>query len=207
MKKINKKEALLLLKKANKMNKGQWYEHSLNAAMICERFARNLNLDTEYAYCIGILHDIGRRFGITGARHAYDGYIYLKELGYENIGRYCLTHSYFLKNVRNTPAFWDLSEEEEKFMDEYLNKLEYNLYDKIIQLADAMALPNGITIAERRFIDVYLRKGVNSNTVENWKAFYKMQEEIESNLGFSIYKLFPEVKNVDEFLIKDILIY
>lgn len=204
---MNREKALLLLKEANQINCGRWYEHSLNVAAVCERFAENMSLDSEYAFCIGVLHDIGRRFGVTGARHAYDGYTYLKELGYEDIGRYCLTHSYFVKNVRNTPAFWDLTKEEEVFMDAYLNKTQYNLYDKIIQLADALALPEGITTAERRLIDVYLRKGVDGNTIDNWKAFYKIQEEVESILGFSIYKLFPEVKNIDQFLIKDVLTY
>lgn len=204
---INRKVALSLLEEANKMNKGPWYEHSINTAIVCERFAKVLGLDIEYAFCIGVLHDIGRRFGITGARHLYDGYVYLKELGYEDIGRYCLTHSYFVKNIRNTPAPWDLTDEEAKFIENYIDNTEYDLYDKIVQIADAIALPSGFTIAERRFIDVYLRYGVNSKTVENWKAFYKLQEEIETILGFSIYKLFPETKDIDQFLIKDILKY
>ena len=204
---MNREKALMLLDEANEMNKGPWYEHSLNTAIVCERLAKNLDLNHEYAYCIGLLHDIGRRFGKTGPRHSYDGYVYLKEIGYEDFGRYCLSHSYVVKNVRNIPGICDLNEEEDKFVATYLNEIEYNLYDKIIQLADAIALPNGLTNIERRLIDVYLRYGVNNNTVDNWKGYYKIQEEIEEILGFSIYKLFPEVKNIDNFLIKDILTY
>ena len=35
-------------------------EHSYRVAENCERLAKKLNLDVEFAYAMGILHDIGR---------------------------------------------------------------------------------------------------------------------------------------------------
>ena len=39
------------------------------------------DLDVEQAVICGLLHDIGRRYGVTYLAHVYDGYRYLMELG------------------------------------------------------------------------------------------------------------------------------
>jgi len=208
MRELDRTEAYDLLMEASKMNPGKWIEHSINVAKITEKLADKLGLDKNKAYVYGLLHDIGRREGITGTRHIIDGYNYLQELGYEDVSRYCLTHSYFIKDVTYIYGKSDMSEEEVKFVQNYLDNVEYNLYDKLVQIGDCMGLPDGITYIERRLIDVHLRHGVNHMTVNNWKAIFKLQNEIEDNLGYSIYKVFPEIeKEISNKLIKDILTF
>lgn len=203
----DRNKAYDILMEASKLNPGRWVTHSINVAKVTSKFAEALELDEDKAYVYGLLHDIGRRVGVTGARHIIDGYNYLKDLGYEDVARYCLTHSYLIRDIKFLLGKWDFTIEEEEFVKQYLKNVEYDIYDKIVQLADRIALPDGITIIERRLIDIYIRHGVNENTVEDWKATYKIQEEIEEKIGYSIYKLFPEVKeSFDSKLIKDILI-
>lgn len=195
-----------ILEEASKLNPGKWVEHSKNVAKVTSKLAEALGLDTNKAYIYGLLHDIGRRVGVTGTRHIIDGYNYLKNLGFEEVGRYCLTHSYFIKDVQYILGKWDFTTDEEAFVKEYLDSIEYDMYDKIVQIADCMTLPEGVTLIERRLIDVYIRNGVN-HAVDNWKAVFRLQEEIESKLEHSIYKLFPEIKETfDSKLIKDVLI-
>ena len=41
------------------------------------------DMDVEKAYILGLLHDIGREFGVRHLGHVYDGYVYMKSLGYD----------------------------------------------------------------------------------------------------------------------------
>ena len=61
---IDREYAMTLLNEANKLNCGRWFEHSLNVAKCAEIIAKNTEyLDSEKAFVLGLLHDIGRRFG------------------------------------------------------------------------------------------------------------------------------------------------
>ena len=205
---MDRDEAYKLLMESSKLNPGRWIEHSLNVGIIAERLAEKLGVDKNRAYACGILHDIGRREGITGTRHIIDGYNFLEQLGYSDIARCCITHSFFVKNVKYIYGKPDMTEEEINFAQKYIDNIEYDIYDKLVQIGDAMGLPDGITFIERRLIDVHLRHGINEITIDNWKSIFKLQAEFEEKLGYSIYKVFPEVeKEISKSLIKDILIF
>ena len=203
---LTREEAHKLLEEGVALNPGKWGQHSIKVAEIAERLADRLNVDKEKAYIAGLLHDIGRRNGVTGIRHSLDGYNFLLQLGHEDIARYCLTHSYFVKDVKCLYGRFDISEEEASFVQEYLDSVEYDIYDKLIQLGDGMGLPEGITVMERRIIDVILRYGIKDITKDDLKARFKLQAEIEDMLGYSIYKVFPEVETeLSAHQIKDLL--
>jgi len=204
--KLTREEAHNLLNEAAIMNPGKWVSHSEVVANIAERLADKLGLDKDKAYISGLLHDIGRRNGVTGNRHIIDGYTFLTELGHKDIARYCLTHSYFIKDLKYAYGKNDMTDEERKFTQDYLNNIEYDLYDKVVQLGDCMGLPEGITILERRLMDVTLRYGVADFTIEDWQAKLRLQAEIEKLLGHSIYKIFPEVgEDISKQFINDLL--
>ena len=77
-------------------------------------------------------------------RHALDGYNYLMSLGYEQAARICLTHPYPIKNAEAAADMWDGSDEEFRFIQAYLEQIEYDRYDRLIQLCDSLALPSGL---------------------------------------------------------------
>ena len=57
-------EALEILCEAEKLNPGPWVEHSKNVAHCAEAIAKKCeNLNSEKAYVLGLLHDVGRRAG------------------------------------------------------------------------------------------------------------------------------------------------
>ena len=87
-------EAERLLREAENCNPGPWGNHSRVAAYCAERIAKAAGMDTEKAYVLGLLHDIGRKFGIKHLAHVYDGYHYMQSLGYGDAARICLTHSF-----------------------------------------------------------------------------------------------------------------
>jgi len=161
-------------------------------------------IDAEKAYICGLLYDIGRIKGNTGVRHTIDGYNFLKEQDYEEFSRICITHAFITKDVTNTIGEYDLTNNEYDFVRRYLGEITFDEYDKLIQLADSMALPDRIVLVETRLMDVCLRYGMDERALENTKGIYRIQMEIEEKLGHSIYKLFPEIrKTYDKKMIKD----
>lgn len=109
-------EAKIILEDSSKLNPGPWIEHSLNVGMAAELIAGyDIELDKNTALVLGMLHDIGRRYGVTSMRHSIDGYKFAIERGYNLLARICITHSFPLKNINAVFGKWDCSDEEFKY--------------------------------------------------------------------------------------------
>lgn len=90
-----REEALKLIRDGLLFNPGPWGKHCLTAAHCAEKIASACgDMDVEKAYILGLLHDIGRKFGVRHLGHVYDGYVYMKSLGYDEVAKICLTHSF-----------------------------------------------------------------------------------------------------------------
>jgi putative nucleotidyltransferase with HDIG domain len=146
---MDKETAKGLLEWASKKNPGKWIGHSYNVARAAEIIAKKCDLDSNLAYVLGLLHDIGRYEGIGNLRHVYAGYILMKEKEYNNIARICLTHSFPYKNFSSYSGNIDCTSEEIKFLENELEKIEYDDYDKLIQLCDGISSAEGITLVSR----------------------------------------------------------
>lgn len=182
-----------ILEEAGRMNPGPWVDHSRVVAGAARRIAAaHPQMDSTTAYILGLLHDIGRREGPYDMRHVLDGYRYLEALGYRDAARVCLTHSFPVKNAHAGAGKWDCAPEEVAFVQAYLDGLEFDLYDKLIQLCDSLALPTGVCLIEKRLVDVALRHGFNDYTLEKWRAFFEIKAVFEESLNCSIYHYLPE---------------
>jgi len=187
-------EAELLLKEAGRLNPGTWVEHSLYAGKAAELIAQNCgNMDSDTALIMGMLHDIGRRVGVTGMRHCLDGYNFLMEKGFYTAAKVCLTHSFDCKDIKSAFGKWDCTEEEYKFIKQYLEKAEYDDYDRLIQLCDALAFIDGYYLIEKRMVEASLRHGINEYTTLKWKATFEIKEYFENKMGRSVYSILPGV--------------
>ena len=176
------------------LNSGSWEQHSIsvanNARLIAEKV---IGMDSDKAYVMGLMHDIGRRAGVTGIKHIFDGYDYMMSKGECDIARICLTHSFPLKEVRAFSGKLDCSLEQIEFLKEFLNNTQYDDYDLLIQLCDAISLPNGACIMEKRFVDVALRHGISEFSIEKWKAFIECKKHFDKLCGCDIYSLLPNI--------------
>lgn len=187
-------EAERLLNEAEAKNPGGWADHARYVALAAKNIAEvHPELDAETAYILGLLHDIGRQEGGYGMKHILDGYTFMTELGYTDAARICLTHSYPLQDINAGSGIWDGSSEELAFVETYLNRLEYDDYDRLLQLCDALAWPTGFVMIEKRLVDVALRRGINAMTVEKWRAFLELQRYFEKAIGRSVYSVLPGV--------------
>ncbi|MBK5492685.1 phosphohydrolase [Bacillus thuringiensis] len=193
-----------LLEWAYEQNPGPWFEHSLHVAhatenIIIELIKKGYDLDADIAYNAALLHDIGRYKGFTkSVIHSYDGYMYMNDLGYTGNAIICVTHSFPCKNEHiDIAAEWHLVPDHMKsrlvaILNEHSN---YDLYNKVITLCDALADADGFTTLERRLISVGLRHGTTSHTSLHWKGFYAIKKELEVLIGKSIYTVLPDVEN------------
>ncbi|MBE5783608.1 MAG: HD domain-containing protein [Clostridiales bacterium] len=191
---LTMQEAQLELKMAAEMNPGPWEKHSRSVAENARLIAKKApGMDSEKAYAMGLMHDIGRRAGFKGILHLFDGYDYMMSLGEEEIARICLTHSFPIKDVDTFFGKFDCTMEQKQFLKKYLEETCYDHYDVLIQLCDAISLPNGACIMEKRLIDVALRHGLPDFTVEKWKAFMNTKKYFDELCGCNIYTLLPNV--------------
>ena len=192
---------MLTLDKASKelqcaaqMNPGPWEQHSISVANNARLIAKYVpSMDCDKAYIMGLMHDIGRREGITGIRHIFDGYHYMMSLGESEQARICLTHSFPIKDVKTFFGKYDCTQDQLDFLQTYLSMCEYDDYDLLIQLCDAISLPNGACIMEKRFVDVALRHGLPEFTIEKWKAFMRIKAHFDQLCGCNVYTLLPNV--------------
>lgn len=188
------KQAEAELRLAVQNNPGPWEQHSYSVANNARLIARKVpGMDPDKAYIMGLLHDIGRRVGVTGILHVFDGYDYLMELGHPELARICLTHSFPNRDAHTFAGKYDCSEQQLAFLTDFLEKTELDDYDILIQLCDAISLPNGACIMEKRFVDVALRHGLPSFAVEKWKAFMGTKIHFDKLCGCNIYELLPNV--------------
>ena len=182
------------LKIAVKNNPGLWEQHSLVTADNAMRIAEKVpGMDPEKAYIMGLLHDIGRREGITGMRHVIDGYNYMMQLQQPELAVICLTHSFASANVEHFEGKHDCTAEQKAFIKDFITNRVYDDYDKLIQLCDALSLPTGACFVEKRFVDVALRHGVQDYTTTRWRAYLELKKYFDTLCGCNIYTLLPGV--------------
>lgn len=90
-----REEAMALIRDGLSNNPGPWGKHSLTAAHCAEKIAVACgDMNAEKAYVLGLLHDIGRKFGVRHLGHVSDGYRFMMSLGYDEAAKICLTHSF-----------------------------------------------------------------------------------------------------------------
>ena len=173
--------AKFLIREAEKKNPGKWVQHSYHTAECAQQIAEGCtDMDPEKAYVLGLLHDIGRREGITGIAHVYDGYHYLKDLGYESAARIALTHSFALKRLDEYVGIGDLNASQIHEMQALLDSITFDDYDRLIQLCDAMATAEKITTVEERMNDVKQRYGFYPQ--EKWDKNLELRDYFEEKM-------------------------
>lgn len=189
MKYPTRQAARQILEDGAAINPGPWHEHSIIAAKCAEKIAQKCGMDSERAYINSLLHDIGRRSGKCNIRHIFEGYDYMRSLGYDGIARICLTHSFALGKLSEYLGKWDVNDDRIEFITDFLKNTEFDDYDRLGQLCDYLSHPSGACIAEKRMVDVALRYGVNDDTIEKWRCVLNIKDHFDELAGGDIYKI------------------
>ena len=180
------------LKAAEIANPGPWADHARYVALACKNIAaRCPHLEAETAYRFGLLHDIGRHAGVSSERHLIDGYRFCMARGWEKAAQICITHAFMIPDVETAIGIFDMPEEDKAFLAAFVKQAEYDDYDRLVQLCDALALPTGFCLLEKRFVDVAIRYGTRPVLAERWKVILEIKAHFEKIMGCSIYDCLP----------------
>ena len=190
------KHANAYLEWAYNCNPGPWADHSRIVSKAAKQIAKVSGLDPDVAGVLGLLHDLGRYKGVTSMMYIYDGYLYLMENGYPDAAQICITHSFPIQNIQVYSGSNDCSDEVYSKIQRILYTSVYTDYDRLIQLCDSIALPQGVCLLEKRLLDVALRHGVNNYTVPKWKEIFNIWNYFTQLSGMDLYSLFDEVEQV-----------
>jgi putative nucleotidyltransferase with HDIG domain len=181
-----REEAIALVRDGLACNPGPWGRHCLTAAHCAEKIASACgDMDSEKAYILGLLHDIGRKFGTRHLGHVSDGYTYMKSLGYDEVAKICLTHSFNNHTVDEYIGKFDVSQEELTLIKNKLVETVYDEYDLLIQLCDSLAGADGVLDIEERMNDVKRRYG--SYPQDKWDSNIELMHYFEKRMNQNIY--------------------
>lgn len=182
------KEAEILLKEAEQNNPGPWACHSRIAAQCAAKIAAACtDMDRDKAYILGLLHDIGRKFGTRHLGHVSDGYQYMLSMGYDEVAQICLTHSFHDLKLDSYIGKWDVTPEELHLLTTSLNTAKVDDYDRLIQLCDALAGSECVLNIEERMRDVKRRYG--SYPSQKWNYNLQLLSYFEEKTGKNIYDI------------------
>ena len=175
-----------ILREAEQCNPGPWGNHSRVVAHCAEKIAVECgDLDPDKAYVIGLLHDIGRKFGKRHLGHVSDGYTYMMSLGYDEAAKICLTHSFNNQTTDEYIGNFDTTDEELKMIQDALQAVTMDDYDRLIQLCDSLAGAEGVLDIEERMEDVKRRYG--SYPQEKWNGNLDLKKHFEDKMGKDMY--------------------
>lgn len=182
-----REQAEALLAEALPHNPGPWGNHSRTAAHCAEKIATAAGLDPDKAYVLGLLHDIGRRFGKRHLGHVSDGYYYMMSLGYDEVARVCLSHSFNDQSLADYVGSRDTTPEETALIETNLAAMVYDAYDRLIQLCDSLAGAEGVMDIEARMLDVKRRYGAYPQ--HKWDINMGLKRHFEELAGRNVYDI------------------
>lgn len=183
-----REQAEELLREGEACNPGPWGNHCRVAAHCAGKIAQACgDMDGEKAWILGLLHDIGRKFGARHLGHVSDGYSYMMSLGYDEAAKICLTHSFHNQTTDGYIGRFDTTQEEMKLIEDRLKTVEMDDYDRLIQLCDSLAGAEGVLDIEERMGDVKRRYGAYPQ--EKWDSNLNLLKYFEKKTDRDIYSV------------------
>ena len=132
-----------------------------------------------------VMEKLSSQEGHTYIAHVYDGYHFLKNLGYDQLAKICLTHSFNLHTMEDYIGKIDISPEQYDELKTLLAATEYDDYDRLIQLLDSTCDADGTQNLEARMNDVKERYGYYPEG--KWNKNFELKEYFEKLMGRDFY--------------------
>jgi putative nucleotidyltransferase with HDIG domain len=191
----------------------RFVRHCIVVGKISKLLAKEMNLDNNKAYLMGLMHDIGRfqhkRY------HGLYGYKFLLEID-SAIAQPAITHThikvggydtcFFDMCKKSNPQNKSIYDEDELETKRILNKIVFDDYDYIVALADTLSI--GLKLEadtlDNRLQDIKDRYYKNANT-EQLNLFYELKNNkkslekyISDKIGGNADDVLKTIKERDE---------
>jgi len=176
----------------NFLTHDEYVFHTKGVAESAKIIAVNtMYLNPEKAYVLGLLHDYGKKYDERKSKifHVKAGYEEMLKMGYDDVAKICLTHSFPNKNFDDKdyssylPEWLDWSHKK-------LKSVEYDDYDRLIQLCDMFFEGLNKVSFEKRFLGIRNRYNLKPEQTANMEKFALLNKEYFSDLcKEDVYKL------------------
>lgn len=110
----------------------------------------------------------------------------MTELGYDEAARICLSHSFSIQRLEDYIGRWDISPGQQEELRIKLGEMEYDEYDRLIQVCDALAGVTAVNM-EERMGDVKRRYGAYPQ--DKWDKNLELKAYFEQKMGRDIYEV------------------
>lgn len=180
----NRDKIKYYLKESNK-NLGSRVNHSLLIAKSAENIGKEIGLDPDICYAIGALHDIGKAENNKHAKHIIRGFEILREDSYFFPARIAITHAFTIKDIKSYSGKLNITSREKNIIENFLFQIEYNDYDKLIQLLDSSIKKEYLGIEKR--VEKKLKKHEKDLFYdEKLKKLKEIEEYFQKKLSYPI---------------------
>lgn len=180
------KTAIEIFSERRETRAGSWCWHSEYVAEAAAKLASEIGLNSDKAYAMGLLHDVGRSFSDGQFRHIKDGYEYLLSIGHPDLSRICLTHSFVAQDIFSYVGKFDVPICDVEKYQAILKKLQYDEYDRLIQLCDSISTSNGYVLPEQKLVTNAFKYGLKETTLGRWRAVLDLYEDMEERIGYNL---------------------
>lgn len=158
------------------------------AEIISSRIA---DIDGQKAYMMGLLHDYGKMVEDAdniNRFHGLTGYEAMNELGYDELAKTCLTHTFVNKDFK--VAEFNYPQKDLQRVKKLLSKMEYDDYDRLIQLCDLLVLGFDFKNIKERMIFVKNKYHLNTIIIKNkYREALRLKRYFDEKCGCDIYRL------------------
>lgn len=169
--------------------------HTQGVADFSERLARQMGLNPDKAYVLGLLHDYGKRKNEKqeDCFHGIIGYKDMLNLGYSDVAKICLTHTFVSKNFSNDDYSYPNNWLEECRL--LLKPIEYDDYDLIVQYADMFFEGVNCVTPEQRIIHIAERYHLTEKQRKSLQEIIiNLKSSVDSKCHCDSYQLLNVLK-------------
>ncbi len=173
-------------------HKEEYIAHSTGVAKAAEQIAMHTtDLDPEKAYVLGLLHDYGKRICQFAENrfHGREGFDEMKKLGYDDVARICLTHT-FNKSEFDISLYPFYPQEDIFLAKNYLKNIIYDDYDLLICLCDKFFEAFDMVSIEYRVKRIFERCNLTPKVREVLLSeSNSLKDHFDKKTGKDIYKI------------------
>lgn len=167
-------------------------QHSLLVATCAEILATKIpGMDTKKAYTLGLLHDYGKVVDERTCNlfHGLCGYMIMSQLGFDEVAKICLTHTFIDKDFKYDD-YITYPKEELQECKKILKGIEYDDYDRLIQMSDMMVTVVGFKSLRERMNFIRNKYKLCPLTIKNkYRQVLKLKSQFDKLCGCDIYRL------------------
>ena len=155
------------------------------------KIAGYCGLDSSKAYVLGLLHDYGKiqNEQQSGIAHFIYGYNAMKARGFDAIARVCITHSFPFNDIK-FDDYKQYSIQDLQTAQSIIKNIEYDDYDRLIQLCDMFFEANNIVSYQQRLSCIRQRYNLSpQQTTTLEKGVEQNKAYFDAKCGCDIYKI------------------